>query len=67
MLVEENGMLKPYEIKSGFTMERKYLNGLRKFSEISNGAMSQASVIYSGERTYIGQDGNFVRYDQVSW
>lgn len=65
LLTEESGIVKAYEIKSGSTMDRKYLQGLNKFSEISGIDIKNMSCIYSGDQSFAGTKGSFLRYDEA--
>ena len=62
LLIEENGKLKIFEIKSGTTMDRKYLKGLKKFADIAGIDMSDAACIYDGAVNAHGEAGSFVRF-----
>lgn len=65
LLTEEAGILKAYEIKSGSTMDRKYFQGLNKFSQISGIDIKDMSCIYSGRQSFTGTKGSFLRYDEA--
>lgn len=65
LLTEESGIVKAYEIKSGATMDRNYLQGLNKFSQISGIDIKNMSCIFSGDQSYTGTKGSFLRYDEA--
>lgn len=66
LLVETGGLLQAYEIKSGSTMDQKYLNGLKKFSSVSSISLKDTFCIYGGERTARGESGSFISWKDTS-
>ena len=65
LLTEDSEGLKAYEIKSGTTMNRKYLQTLSKFASLSGISEKDISCVYSGNQSYYGENGNFIRYTEV--
>ena len=65
LLTEDSDGLKAYEIKSGTTMNRKFLHTLSKFAALSGISEKDISCIYQGDRSYYGENGNFIRYTEV--
>ncbi len=65
LIIEEGFNVKGYEIKSGSSMERKYLAGLKKFSEFSDIPMDNMSVIYNGTKSFISSKGSFIKFDEA--
>ncbi len=62
LLTEDSGKLKATEIKSGKTMEQKYLSGLKKFASISGISSKDLLCIYGGDQTMKGENGSFVSW-----
>lgn len=67
LLVENAGQLQAFEIKSGSTMDQKYLNGLKKFAAVSGIPLKDTFCIYSGERTARGENGSFLSWNDVHY
>lgn len=65
LIIEECLDIKGYEIKSGSSMERKYLAGLKKFSDISGISMENMSVIYNGTKSFISSKGSYIKFDEA--
>lgn len=64
MLTEEKGSLNAYEIKSGETMNQKYLEVIRKMADIMALNPENEYCIYCG-KTFNGTKGKFLNY--IDW
>ena len=62
LLTENTGELIAYEIKSSTTMKREHLKALIKFAEVSKIPLKSIFCIYAGDKSYIGEQGSFIRY-----
>ncbi|MBQ9359454.1 MAG: ATP-binding protein [Lachnospiraceae bacterium] len=65
LLTEDMGELRAYEIKSGKTMNRKFFDGLYKFSDISGIPKENLNCILDIDRSMRGEKGNFIRYTEA--
>lgn len=65
LLVENDGGLFAYEIKSAETMNSKFYEALEKLMERADIPSDHAAVIYDGEASFRGNKRNFIRWDEI--
>lgn len=65
LLIEKGGLLHPIEIKSGETMQSKYLNTAVWFKNIADIPTAQGTVIYGGNTDFSGSQGSFISWKNV--
>lgn len=54
LLVEENGVLSAYEIKSGATLNNSFYDGLKRFAAVSGLPAERMAVVYGGDISFAG-------------
>ena len=62
LLLHENGLIRPVEIKSGATFQREALRGLEKWRDIAGSEAGQPMLVYGGSESQ-----SRTQADLVSW
>ena len=62
LLLHENGLIRPVEIKSGATFQREALRGLEKWRDIAGPEAGQPMLVYGGSESQ-----SRTQVDLVSW
>ena len=62
LLIETNGQLSAYEIKSGATMNSDFFSGLKTFRRIADLSVEQCFVVYGGDLEVQTTDGKYLSW-----
>ncbi len=62
LLIETNGQLSAYEIKSGATMNSDFFSGLKTFRRIADLPVEQCFVVYGGDLEVQTTDGKYLSW-----
>ena len=65
LLLHENGLIRPVEIKSGATFQREALRGLEKWRDIAGSEAGQPMLVYGGSESQARTQADLVSWREI--